>query len=115
MAHTVISLSSFKGGVGKSNQAVNLEGDLELNASTTRIDEDTLQSCYQWAHRNGQLPMRVVIPRELGGTDLRTSRYLLVDNEGRPKLEDLFELISSSSWTLIPCGTSGLEINGTLR
>jgi chromosome partitioning protein len=115
MAQTVISLTSFKGGVGKSTLAVNLAGALALNASTTLIDEDPLQSCYQWAHRNGRMPMPVVTPRELEGTDLRASRYLLVDTEGRPKLEDLSELIGSSSWTLIPCGTSGLEINGTLR
>src|SRR5215213_117985 len=115
MAQTVISLTSFKGGVGKSTLAVNLAGALALNASTTLIDEDPLQSCYQWAHRNGRLPMPVVIPRELEGTDLRASRYLLVDTEGRPKLEDLSELIRSSRWTLIPCGTSGLEIDGTLR
>jgi chromosome partitioning protein len=116
MAQTVISLTSFKGGVGKSTLAVNLAGALALNASTTLIDEDPLQSCYQWAHQNGRLPMPVVTPRELEGTDLlRASRYLLVDTEGRPRLEDLSELISSSSWTLIPCGTSGLEIHGTLR
>ncbi len=116
MAQKVISLTSFKGGVGKSTLAVNLAGALALNASTTLIDEDPLQSCYQWARRNGRLPMPVVTPRELEeGRDLKASRYLLVDTEGRPKLEDLSELISSSSWTLIPCGTSGLDINGTLR
>src|SRR5215217_354257 len=96
MAQTVISLTSFKGGVGKSTLAGNLAGALALNAATTLIDEDSLQSCYQWAHRNGRLQM-------------------LVDTEGRRKLEYLSELISSSSWTLIPCGTSGLEIHGTLR
>jgi chromosome partitioning protein len=115
MAQTVISLTSFKGGVGKSTLAVNLAGALALNASTTLIDEDPLQSCYQWARRNGSLPMPVVIPRELEGMDLSASRYLLVDTEGRPKLGDLQELIDASSWTLIPCGTSGLEIDGTLR
>jgi chromosome partitioning protein len=100
MAQTVISLTSFKGGVGKSTLAVNLAGALALNASTTLIDEDPLQSCYQWARRNGRLPMPVVTPRELEGTDLSASRYLLVDTEGRPKLGDLQDLIDSSSWTL---------------
>lgn len=47
--------------------------------------------------------------------DLGASRYLIVDTEGRPRLEELSELIVSSTWTLIPCGTSGLEIDGTLR
>jgi chromosome partitioning protein len=42
-------------------------------------------------------------------------KYLFFDTEGRPKLEDLSDLIFSSRWTLIPCGTSGLENDGTLR
>jgi chromosome partitioning protein len=115
MAQTVISLTSFKGGVGKSTLAVNLAGALALNASTTLVDEDPLQSCYQWAKQNGRLPMPVVLPDEVQNVDLGASRYLLVDTEGRPKPEDLSDLIRSSTWTLIPCGTSGLEINGTLR
>ncbi len=115
MAQTVISLTSFKGGVGKSTLAVNLAGALALNASTTLVDEDPLQSCYQWAQRNGRLPMQVLLPEGARDADLGASRYLLVDTEGRPALEDLAELTGSSSWTLIPCGTSGIEIDGTLR
>jgi chromosome partitioning protein len=115
MAQTSISLTSFKGGVGKSTLAVNLAGALALNGSTILVDEDPLQSCYQWAQQNGRLPMPVLLPEEVHNRDLSASRYLLVDTEGRPKREDLSELIRSSSWTLIPCGTSGLEINGTLR
>lgn len=115
MAQRVISLTSFKGGVGKSTLAVNLAGTLALNAPTLLVDEDPLQSCYQWAKQNGSLPMPVLLPEEVQKSDLSASRYLLVDTEGRPKLEDLSELIRSSTWTLIPCGTSGLEIDGTLR
>jgi chromosome partitioning protein len=115
VAQTVISLTSFKGGVGKSTLAVNLAGALALNASTILVDEDPLQSCYQWAQQNGHLPMPVLLPQEVPNNDLDASKYLLVDTEGRPQLEDLAELIGSSRWTLIPCGTSGLEIDGTLR
>ena len=115
MAQTVISLTSFKGGVGKSTLAVNLAGALALNASTILVDEDPLQSCYHWAQQNGRLPMPVLLPDEVHSTDLGVSKYLLVDTEGRPQIADLSALIRSSSWTLIPCGTSGLEIDGTLR
>ena len=101
--------------MGKSTLAVNLAGALALNAATILVDEDPLQSCYQWAKQNGHLPMPVVLPDEAETRDVSASRYLLVDTEGRPTLTDLSELIRSSSWTLIPCGTSGLEIDGTLR
>ena len=115
MAQTVISLTSFKGGVGKSTLAINLAGALALNASTILVDEDPLQSCYTWAKQNGRLPMPVLLPDDIQNNELGASRYLLVDTEGRPQLSDLAALIRSSAWTLIPCGTSGLEIDGTLR
>ncbi|MDP9439814.1 MAG: ParA family protein, partial [Actinomycetota bacterium] len=47
--------------------------------------------------------------------DLASSRYLLVDTEGRPRMGEMVELVGSSTWTLVPCGTSGLEIDATLR
>ncbi len=115
MAQTVISLTSLKGGVGKSTLALNLAGALALNAPTTLVDEDPLRSCYDWATRNGDLPMKVLLPEQTEEADLGSSRYLLVDTEGRPSLEDLGELVRSSEWTLIPCGTSGLELNATLK
>jgi chromosome partitioning protein len=115
VAQTVISLTSFKGGVGKSTLAINLAGALALNASTILVDEDPLQSCYQWARQNGRLPMPVLLPEDTQNIELGASRYLLIDTEGRPQLKDLSALIRSSAWTLIPCGTSGLEIDGTLR
>jgi hypothetical protein len=54
----------------QSTLAVNLAGALALNASTTLIDEDPLQSCYQWAQRNGRLPMPVLLPEEARSSDL---------------------------------------------
>lgn len=108
-------MTSLKGGVGKSTLAVNLAGALALNAPTTLVDEDPLQSCYQWAQRDGRLPMTVLLPREARRADLADSRYLLVDTEGRPRKEELVELVGSSNWTVVPCGTSGLEIDATLR
>ena len=119
MAQTVISLTSLKGGVGKSTLAINLAGALSLNSKTTLVDEDPLQSCYQWAHRNGHTartpPAEVLLPQGARDADLDAYRYVVVDTEGRPSIGDLAALIDSSRWTLIPCGTSGLEIDGTLR
>lgn len=114
MKQTVISLTSDKGGVGKSTLAVNLAGALALNAPTFLIDEDPIQSCVTWARRSGALPMTVRAPSDIEPGELQKARYLLVDTEGRPAFDEVLELTRKSTLVLIPCGTSGLEIDATV-
>ena len=114
MQQTVISLTSDKGGVGKSTLAVNLAGALSLNAPTVLIDEDPIQSCVGWARRANALPMTVESAATVKPGTLNGTRYLLVDTEGRPAFADVLELTRKSAVVLIPCGTSALELDATL-
>lgn len=108
----VIALTSLKGGVGKSTLAVNLAGALALKGKTALLDADTaIQTSSGWAKR-GDLPITAVLEGEALPTGMR---YLIVDTEGRPALDDMADLTRSADIVLVPTAPNSVEIEATGR
>ena len=51
----IVTVASFKGGVGKTTTAIHLAAFLQGHAETLLIDADPNQSALAWASR-GELP-----------------------------------------------------------
>ncbi|GGR67373.1 chromosome partitioning protein ParA [Deinococcus seoulensis] len=108
----VVAFTSLKGGVGKSTLAVNIAGALSLKGKTALIDADAaIQTSSGWATR-GKLPITVLKEGEAIPTGIR---YLVVDTEGRPALEDIAALTHSADVVLIPTAPNSVEVEATAR
>jgi chromosome partitioning protein len=96
----IITLASFKGGVGKTTSSVHIAAFLQTRAKTLLIDGDLNRSASRWGRR-GQLPFLVVDERQA----VRYARgydHVVIDTAARPDEEDLKTLAEGCDMLVIP-------------
>ncbi len=96
----IITVASFKGGVGKTTTAVHLAAFLQTQGETLLIDADPNRSATGWAQR-GTLPFEVVdewrSPRRIRKFD-----YIVIDTRARPAHDDLALLTDGCDLLVLP-------------
>ena len=98
----VLTVSSYKGGVGKSACAIHLASFFSERGKTLLIDSDPNRTSLKRSERGkGQLSFEVVDEREsfkvIAGRD-----YLLIDTPARPHTDDLKSLAKGCDLLIIP-------------
>ena len=96
----IITVASFKGGVGKTTTAIHLAAFFQGKGKTLLIDADPNCSALGWASR-GELPFRVVNQWQAEAqTD--TYEHVIIDTQARPTTEDLAALANSCDLLVLP-------------
>jgi chromosome partitioning protein len=89
----IITVASFKGGVGKTTTAVHLAAYLKDFGSVILIDGDPNRSATGWAKR-GNLPFEVVDERQAPYRLVNNKPdHIVIDTQARPSEEDLQNLV----------------------
>lgn len=109
----IVTLTSYKGGVGKTTSAIHIAAYLAKQAPTALIDGDPNRSATHWGQR-GNLPFKVIdllqAPRYS-----KDFQHLVIDTAARPSKDDLQALAEGCDRLIIPSSPDALALDAMLQ
>lgn len=108
----IITIASFKGGVGKTVTAVHLAAFLAEQAPTLLLDGDSNRQATEWA-RGGNLPFKVADERQAAKL-ARDFEHTVIDTQAKPSKEDMRTLAGGCDLLIIPTIPDALSMSAML-
>jgi chromosome partitioning protein len=109
----ILTVTGFKGGVGKSTTAIHLAAFLSRSGKTLLIDGDQNRTSLKWAKR-GNLPFQVVSEKE-SVKFIPSSEFIVIDTPARPASDDLKELATGCNLLILPSAPDVLGLEALLE
>lgn len=111
----IISLTQYKGGVGKTTSAICFAALLAQQGRTLLIDSDPNRSATLWA-RKGKLPFTVCVDSEaakklMGGEYVHT----VIDTAARPGADDIAAIAKGADLLVLPTTPDPLSLSALVQ
>ena len=109
----IITVASFKGGVGKTTTAIHLAEYLQSNADTLLVDGDLNRSALQWAQAGG---FNFQVCDEAQAVKYsRAAEHIVIDTPARPSIEELATLAGGCDLLIVPTSPDALAMGAMLQ
>jgi chromosome partitioning protein len=109
----IVTVASFKGGVGKTTSALHLAAYFQDKAPTLLVDGDLNRSALDWASR-GNLPFKVVDEKQ-AVKFAREYEHIIIDTPARPSPDELKTIASGCDLLVLPTSPDALALGATLQ
>ncbi len=109
----LITITGFKGGVGKTTTAVHLACYFSKMGSTLLVDGDPNHSATGWRNR-GQLPFKIVNLMAAPKYS-RDYEHIILDTAARPEVEELEAVVEGCDLLILPTTPDALAIDALLQ
>ena len=109
----IVTVTSYKGGVGKTTTAIHLAAYMQRHSPTLLVDGDAIRSATKWGLRGTArgLPFKVVTHAQMVN-HIRDYNHVIIDTEGNPTDDDFKDLSENCDLLIIPAVPESVATDG---